>query len=89
MMNEKCKIKTSVKIYIWLIIIFLWYLNIHIALELDNQLKVWKRFTYEDWLALYNSCSLKPWPKTKKLIEIYWDKQTDFKNYLLLKYENN
>ena len=64
-------------------------MNLYQWIKISEFQETWNRFTYEDWIALYNSCDLRTWPKTKMIIDTYWDKQTDFKNFLLLKYEDN
>ena len=47
----------------------------------------WLRFTFDDWVVLFNICSQKTWPKVSVINKLYWDKQTDFKTYLLNHYE--
>ena len=83
MLNDKWQIKTRNKIYICLIFFLLTFANITLLAKLKEQEWKWARFTYEDGVALFNYCQLKAWPKTKMIVDTYWDKQTDFKNYLL------
>ena len=64
-------------------IIVLIFMNLVLITKLDTFKKVWKRFTYEDWVALYKICS-KNWGKKETLIyRSYWQKETDFKKFLL------
>ncbi len=59
--------------------------------RIDTQLNLKNGFTFEDWVMLYESCQKKPWPKLKRIINLYKDKvtneykQTAFKDYLLEK----
>ncbi len=89
MIEKNWKLKTTTKIYIGLCIFFLWLLNIYLVLKLNEEMWKWSRFTLEDWMILYDFCEQKPWPKLSQIVRVYWEKQTDFKNYLLEKYEDN
>jgi len=81
-------IKLKCKIYIALIFFILWFANIFLLLKLDEQITVWKRFTYEDWLILYKLCMTATGTTLNDVVWIYWNNQTDFKNYILENYEN-
>ena len=66
------------KLAISLIIISILLLNIYVLREI-------KSFAYqEDVKALYLICQKNSWSKSKKIIEAYGLKNTDFREYLLI-----
>ena len=101
-MNWKRQIEDFNKLHwttrIFFIIIFttLIFLNLSLSikneelnLKIEKHLNILNIFTLEDWIILYDFCEKKPWPKLSTIVRVYWDKQTDFKNYLLEKYEDD
>ena len=66
-----------------MVVIVLVFMNLVLITKLDTFKKEGKRFTYEDWVALYKICS-KNWGKKEAIIyRNYWQKETDFKHFLL------
>ena len=82
------QIETKTRIYIFLSILILWFLNIYLIMIINNTRHISNNLTYEDWVILYKFCDLRTWPKLKTIVNVYWNKQTDFKNFLLKQYEN-
>lgn len=78
-------LKTRCKVYLLFIIGILVLLNLTIVVKLGTFTDTWERFTYEDWLALYEICKKHPWPKEKKIKTVYWESMTKFKEFLLAK----
>jgi len=81
----KAELRTRCKAYLLIIIFILVALNWTLVIRLDEFKKTWPRFTYQDWLILYEICNKKWWSKEKKIQMIYWETETDFKKFLLSK----
>lgn len=73
---RKTKVDKVIKILSLLIIIF--------SAILFSFIWQGERFTAQDWMILYQICEGKKFSDEDLLI-IYWDKKTDFKNFLLNK----
>jgi len=71
------------KLYLYSIIFLLIIINISTIIKVDNELLKGKRFTYEDWVMLYNICNKKGGPKESLINRIYEDQKTDFRDFIL------
>lgn len=78
-------LKTRCKVYLLFIIGILVLLNLTIVVKLGTFTDIWERFTLQDGLILYEICNKKWWSKEKKIFEVYQDKETPFKEFLLAK----
>ena len=93
-LNDVNKLHWSTRIIILCIIaiLSLWIIvlmqkNTILLNNLETQLNAWSRFTYEDWLALYKIVQGNGQITTKEIVNIYWTKNTDYKNFLLIHYD--
>ena len=89
MKNELNKLSWKSRIMLLIIISLLIIANLALLQKLDEHAELGTRFTFQDWVMLYNICQTKEWVDLKKIVETYWNKQTDFKNFILLEYESN
>jgi len=82
-MEQKCNSCKKLLRFIISIVILLIIMNLVLISKMDMFKKKGKRFTYTDWVVLYNLCKTK---ETKEdILKLYWSKDTDFKEYLLSK----
>lgn len=63
---------------ITVVIMLIW-----LTLAVVQQKKPWKRFTYDDWVILYELCTKKKWVQTTNILKMYWEKETDFKKLFI------
>lgn len=87
--REIWKICMKTKIYLWLIVLTLAFANLLLLQKLNEHVLTWRRFTYEDWIATYKMIEDKWEINLTEIINIYWTKNTEYKNFLLKKYEVN
>ena len=73
---------TKNSFYLWGTILFLILLNFSLIVRIDSYHNYGKRFTYTDGVALYKICNKKPWNKDSMINRLYWEKNTDFKEFL-------
>ena len=77
--------KEKSKLYLIAVIFLLIIINVNLIIKVDSYMLEWKRFTYEDWVALYNICQKNWGPKDTIRNRIYEDNNTDFREFILWK----
>ena len=77
--------RRKINLYLILTIFVLVLLVLMQSVKIDQEMKKWRRFTYEDWVYLYYICNKKPWPKESLVDKIYSTNNTDFREFILWK----
>ncbi len=76
--------KTSMRLLLISMTICLVIFNRVFLIVIEDFHDEWKRFTFKDGVMLYNICQKNEF-KEDILKQVYWDKTTDFREFLLSK----